>query len=66
MTKNYNTGMDPDRYQMKDLKRRVSQLEKQRQRDLVRVERLAAELLKHRIVLERLLPPLPPPGENTQ
>ncbi len=28
MPRNFNSGMDPDRYQMRDLKRRMSSLEK--------------------------------------
>lgn len=63
----YRKGpLDPDRFQMRDIKRRISQLEKQRGRDYDRIERLAKEVLMLKTILGRLLPPLPPPGEATQ
>ncbi len=39
-------GMDPDRYQMKDLKRRVASLERADARGYIRYQRLAQQLLR--------------------
>ncbi len=47
--------MDPDRYQMKDIKRRITALEKQRSRDLVKLrwlDREVAQLRKWRSLWE--------------
>lgn len=39
--------MDPDRFQMKDLKRRIAKLEKQNDHRVADIARVKAELRKH-------------------
>ncbi len=40
-------SMDPDRYQMRDLKRRITKLEKQNDHRVADIARLSAALRKH-------------------
>ncbi len=61
-TRNYggrnSSGMDPDRFQMKDVKRRLTQLEKAHSRLLARHDRLVVQLARdqknHAETLEEL------------
>ncbi len=44
---NRQGSMDPDRFQMKDLKRRIAKLEKQNDHRVADIARLSAKLRDH-------------------
>ncbi len=62
--------MDPDRYQMKDLKRRVTAAERKLDRAFARIDRIVSEYDLDHEVLQRIVaslkPVLPPPGADTK
>ncbi len=57
------TGMDPDRYQMKDLKRRVIKLEKQLEQARVAVRKLQQEVFPLRAISDAAKMLASRPGE---
>lgn len=56
----YKPPLDPDRFQMKDMKRRLDKLERHLERAKGRINVLASQLGD---LLQRFPPPPPPPKE---